>query len=115
MGVVVRDHEGRVLAAFSKMLHYLLGPLEVEVKALKEAVDFAWDVGIWYAHFECDSLLLSDVVRGVSNPSIAISNIVTGICHKLEAFGTMQMSHVEWRGYKPTHILAQYAKGIGNC
>ena len=46
MGVVVRDHEGSVLAAFSKMLHYLLGPLEVEVKALKEAVDFAWDVGI---------------------------------------------------------------------
>ena len=115
MGVVVRDHEGRVGAAFNKILHYLLGPLEAKVKALKEVVDFSWDVGIWYAHFECDSLLLSDVVRGVSNPSIAISNIVTGICHKLEALRTVRMSHVKRGGNKPTHILTQYAKGIGSC
>ena len=62
-------------------------------------------------HFECDSLLLSNVVQGVSLPWVAISNIVYGICHKLQAFRSMLMSHVRWGGNKPAHILAQYVKG----
>lgn len=46
VGAVIRDNEGRVVAALSKNLHYPLGPLEAEAKALEEAIDFAWDVGI---------------------------------------------------------------------
>ena len=41
MGVVIHDHEGRVVAALSKRLHYPLGPLEAEVKAIEEAMEFA--------------------------------------------------------------------------
>ena len=41
MGLVIHDHEGRVVVALSKRLHYPLGPLEAEVKAMEEIVEFA--------------------------------------------------------------------------
>lgn len=59
-------------------------------------------------------LLLSDAVRELSNPPVAISNIVYGICHKLQVFRSMQMLHVKWGGNKPVHILAKYAIRIGS-
>ena len=46
------------------------------MKALEEAVDFAWDVGIWNAHFECDSQLLSNAIICLSSPQVAICNTV---------------------------------------
>ena len=44
-----------VATAMSKKIHFPLGPLEAKTKPLEEVVDFAWDVGIRDAHFECDS------------------------------------------------------------
>lgn len=55
MGVVIRDHGCLVAATMSKRLNFPLEPLEVEAKAFEEAIDFAWDIGIRNAHFECDS------------------------------------------------------------
>ena len=59
-------------------------------------------------------LLLSDAVRELSNPPVAISNIVYGICHKLQVFQSIQMSHIKRRGNKPVHMLAKYAIRIGS-
>lgn len=47
------------------------------------------------AHFECDSQLVADAVLRASNPQVTISNIIAGICQKLQAFKTMQLSHVK--------------------
>ena len=41
IGVVICDHEGLVIAAMSKHLSLPLGPLEVEMKAMDEAMLFA--------------------------------------------------------------------------
>jgi len=83
VGVVIRDNEGRVVAALSKKLHYPSGPLEAKAKAFEEVVDFAWDIGIRDAHFKSDSVLLSNSIQDLSCPPVAISNIVFGICHRL--------------------------------
>ena len=45
-------------------------------------INFAWDVGIRDAHFECDSLVVCDAVRGLSTPLAGISNIVSSMCLK---------------------------------
>ena len=41
IGVVVRDHFGGVRAALSRKFHGLLGPLEIEAKAMEEGLRFA--------------------------------------------------------------------------
>ena len=41
-----------------------------------------------------------------------ISNIIAGICKKVQAFKTKQISHVKQIGNRPTHFVAQYAQGI---
>ena len=43
--MVIRDHEGRVVAALSKQVQQPLGPLEIEAKTMEVEVSFAWDVG----------------------------------------------------------------------
>ena len=106
VGVVIRDHEGLVVAALSKKLWYPLGPLEAEAKAMEEAVEFAWHVGIRDAHFECDSILVSDAVRGLTIPQVSISNIIYRICHCLKVFGFVQILHVKREVNTPPHILA---------
>ena len=46
IGVVIRDHECRVMTALSKKIHQLLRPLKAEAKAMEVDVFFAWDVRI---------------------------------------------------------------------
>ena len=55
IGVVVRDHEGSVVAALSKRMLLPLGPLEAKAKAMHEAVTFAKDIGLQDVIFETDS------------------------------------------------------------
>ena len=54
----------------------------------------------------------STAIEGLSCPPMAIFNIISGICHRLQAFLSMQVSHVRREENKPAHILAQYAKGL---
>ena len=51
VGVIIRDQGGLVATTLSKKVLCPLGPLEAKAKALEEAVDFAWDVGIRDVHF----------------------------------------------------------------
>ena len=76
VGAVIQDHEGQVVARLSKKLWYPLGPLEVEAKALEEAIEFAWEVGTHDAHFECDLLMVSNTVQELCCPPVVISKIV---------------------------------------
>ena len=46
----------------SKNIPYLLGPMEIEAKALEEEVLFAWDVGVREVIFECDSQIVAKTV-----------------------------------------------------
>lgn len=43
---------------------------------------------------------------------MTISNIAFEICHKLQVFCSVQLSHVRPEGNKLAHILAQYSKGL---
>ena len=56
--------------------------------------------------------MLSNAIEGLSCRPIAISNIVSVICHRLHNFRFVQVSHVRREGNKPVHILAQYAKDL---
>ena len=90
MGVVIRDDEGRVIAALSKEVQQPPGPLETEAKAMEVGVSFAWDVGIKEVILECDSKIVFDALLGLCTLPMIISNILAGVYHQLQDFRVVQ-------------------------
>lgn len=86
VGVLIQDHEGSMVTAMSKHLPLLLGPLEVEGKAMDEAVTFVWDIGVRDVVFETDSWIVFDALSRTITPPIAIANLIDIIHHKLHSF-----------------------------
>ena len=76
--VIIRDHEGSIIAALSKHQPLPLGPLEAEAKAMDEAVLFAWEVGIREAIFETDSSVVSDAIASSTTPPVSIVDVIAG-------------------------------------
>lgn len=95
IGVVVRDHEGSVLAALSKRLPLLLGPLEAEAKAMHEAVSYAKDIGLQDVIFEIDSTIVLNALTDISIAPANIDNVTQGTHHSLQAFQRTQIRHVK--------------------
>ena len=94
IGVVIRDHHGAVVAALSKKLKAPLGAIEVEAKAMEEAVNFVWDMGIRDFLFESDSLTMVNAMLCLTNPPSSISNIIAGSLSQLYKFREVNFSYV---------------------
>ncbi|XP_023917796.1 uncharacterized protein LOC112029338 [Quercus suber] len=62
IGVVIRDHQGLVIASCSKPVHQVLRSNDIEAKAAGWALSFALDVGVKRAVLEGDSLT---VIKGL--------------------------------------------------
>ena len=86
IGVVVRDHEGSVLAALSKRIPLPLGTLEAEVKAMEEAVYFARDIGLQDVMFETDSSTISGALTDTSTAPATVEDIIKGHPSQLARF-----------------------------
>ena len=86
IGVIIRDHEGSVIATLSQHLHLLLGLLEAEAKAMDVAASFAWDIGIRDMVFETDSKVVSGALCGTTTPQVSITDVIQGTIHRLQDF-----------------------------
>ena len=114
IGVVIRDHHGAVVAALSKKLKAPLGAIEVEAKAMEEAVSFAWEMGIRDCLFESDSLTVVNCMLRTYDPPSSITNIITGSLSQLYKFRDVHFSHVVRSGNMTAHTLAQFAVGVSD-
>lgn len=106
IGVVIRDHHDLVVAALSKKLKAPLGALEVEAKAMEEAVNFSWDMGIRVCIFESDALTVVTAMLRLTDPPSAIANNISGSLSQLFKFRSVHFSHVPRFGNKVAHTLA---------
>ena len=86
IGVIIRDHEGLVVAALSQHLHLPLGSLEAKAKAMDVAASLAWDMGIRDVVFETYSKVVSSALCGTTTPQVSITNIIQGTIHRLQDF-----------------------------
>ncbi|XP_075655031.1 uncharacterized protein LOC142625226 [Castanea sativa] len=69
VGVVIRDHRGRVIASCSKLVHQQLSSNEIEAFAAGWALSFALDVGVKRAILEGDSL---SVIKGLMEERLLV-------------------------------------------
>ena len=114
MGMVVRDWEGNVLAAMSKRIPAPLATLEAEAKSMETAVLFAWEMGFREVVCETDSLGLFQMLAGTTEAPTCIETIVTSILLLTQNFRFISFTHVKRQGNKPAHLLAQFARHIGD-
>ena len=108
IGVLIRDEQGQVVAALSQKINAPLGALEVEVKAVEVALQFARDVGISDFIMERDSLIVHNALCGISPPPSLVAGAL-GFCGM---FRQVDFSHIQRQGHKPAHLLAKHAKCI---
>ena len=114
IGVVIRDHHGVVMAALSKKLTAPLGALETKAKAMEEAVEFAWNMGIRDCVFESDAQIVTNAMLRLTDAPSSIANIVAGAVSHLHKFRSVQFCHVPRTGNKVAHTLAQFARGVSS-
>ena len=98
--MLIRDEQGRVVAAMSKNLQVPLGALEVEAKAVEMAVIFVRDIGIQNVIVESDSLVVYSVLQKEADVSPAIDNIIAGMLMQLQYFHKTEVRHTRWRGIR---------------
>ncbi|KAK9985868.1 hypothetical protein SO802_030819 [Lithocarpus litseifolius] len=114
IGVLVRDDQGRVIAALSKKIHAPLGAVEAEAKACEEGMQFAKDLGIQEFILEGDSLIIFRALAGLSSPPIAVDSVMQGLKSFSGEFCQVSFLHVRHQGNKAAHLLAKHAKGIAD-
>ncbi|KAK9986538.1 hypothetical protein SO802_031489 [Lithocarpus litseifolius] len=100
------------MAALSKKLKAPLGAVEVEAKAMEEAITFAWDMGIRDCIFESDALTIVNAMLRLTDPPSPIANNIASSLSHLFKFRSIQFNHVPRSGNKVAHTLAQVARGF---
>lgn len=112
LGIVVRDQWDNVATTMTKLVAAPLGPLEMEAKAMEEAILFAKDTGFPEVPSKSDSLTVIHSLNGVIVPPANIVNIISGSLHLLGSFRQVQFAYVHRSDNKAVHGLAQYARNI---
>ena len=105
---------GTVLAAMSKRIPTTLAVLEAEVKSMETVVQFVWEMGFREVYFETNSLTLRNILRGTSEAPASIETVMDSILAQMEKFRFVSFTHVKRDGNRPAHILAQFAKQVGD-
>lgn len=86
VGLVNRNEKGQMMGTVSKKIHYPLGALEVEAKAIEEGILFAWDLGLKNILLEGDSLAVIQPIKGASPRATSIQKIIEGLRWCLKKF-----------------------------
>ena len=113
IGVVIKDLQGRFMAALCRKIKAPLQVLEVEAKAYKVGMLLARHLGLRDGLLEGDSLTISNALKGISVPPTSVAAIVEGI-HVLGSEIDVNFSHVRRSGNKPAHIRAIQALSFVN-
>lgn len=114
LGVLIRDAEGRVVAACSKKINTPLGPLETEAKAFEFGLQFVRDMLVHDLVLEGDSLTIVNALKDGSPPPVSVAVVLYNIQSTSHVLRRVEFSHICRNGNKPAHVLAKHAKGIAD-
>ena len=114
VGVVIRDQQGRLLAALCRKIRAQMRALEVEPKAYEAGVLLARHLGLRNGVLEGDSLIISNALKNVVQSPTSVAAIVEGLHVLSPDVRIVGYSHVRRTGNKSAHILARQALSFVN-
>ena len=113
MGIVARDHVGRVLAMASSTCNQISHPTTAETLTAWQAVVLGVQLGATYLELEGDAL---EVVQDLNQPVHSWGRngpVVNDIKMLLQNFNAWKVSHVKGGQMGAAHCLAKLALSIG--
>lgn len=108
-GMVLRDEQGAVLAAFSKTVTGRFDVLKAEAKACLTAIQFCQGLGILHIHLEGDAQGVISAINSEHSDWSSMGVLVEDIKHELQSLQQWQLSFVRREGNQAAHTLANLA------
>jgi hypothetical protein len=108
-GIIVRDHEGLVLAARSFTRALMVEPVVAEALAGFYAVEFSRDMSFFDIFLEGDALQIVSAVKTNNQRWSKFGHIIDGIRSGLHHLRSWQIHHVKRDANSAAHTLAREA------
>uniref|UniRef100_A0A803NGJ4 Reverse transcriptase domain-containing protein n=1 Tax=Cannabis sativa TaxID=3483 RepID=A0A803NGJ4_CANSA len=109
VGAVVRNHQGQVIAAFSKPVQGCFRSDEMEAKALFHSINWVMQQQLPITHIETDALRVSMALNSSSIDLSCFSDLIMDVRYLLSSFSGVIVSHVKRNANHAAHGLAKYA------
>ena len=110
--MVIRNHQGFVIASLLQKISQAFAPLEVEVLAAAQALEFAAELGIKHTVLEGDSLMLIQVLKNGCVDLSPCGLLLDDVRYRSNFFTQLNYSYVKREGNKVVYCLAQYAVNV---
>jgi ribonuclease HI len=92
-GGVIRNHVGDWVGGFSRAIG-ITTSVQAELRALKDGLNLAIDLGILNLEIEMDSLVAVELVNSITTPNAFLSTIVTDCRSLMERFERCSLKHI---------------------
>uniref|UniRef100_A0A803NF84 RNase H type-1 domain-containing protein n=1 Tax=Cannabis sativa TaxID=3483 RepID=A0A803NF84_CANSA len=112
IGAILRDHDGMVVAALSKVVQGSFRSDEMEAKSLFHALNWATQSQLTITHIETDALRVSTALNSATNDLSSFSSLIFDVRCLLSFFPGVLVSHVKRSANQAAHGLAKFALGL---
>ncbi|KAM6557036.1 hypothetical protein CsatB_004055 [Cannabis sativa] len=112
IGVVIRNCQGAIIAAFSKPLLGNFASHEIEAKAIFHSLLWANQLEIQLGQVETDAMTVTNALYGRSNCISAFNDLINDVSCLLSFFPGVSVVHAKRTANKAAHYLARYALGL---
>jgi ribonuclease HI len=109
MGIILRNHEGKVRAAWSLSKPGLLEPAAAEAVSLFHGMKFCKELGISNLTLEGDSLVVISAIQKRDASSSRIGHLIGDIVEVWNSSPGWQFEHVRRESNRAAHGLAKAA------
>ncbi len=92
-GGVIRGHVGDWVGGFSRAIGVTTS-VQAELRALKDGLNLAIDLGILHLEIEMDSLVAVELVKSITTPNAFFSTIVTDCRSLMKRFEICSLKHI---------------------
>ena len=92
-GGIIRNHLGDWVGGFSRAIGYTTS-VQAELRALKDGLILAIDLGILNLEIEMDSLVAVELLNSITTPNAFLSSIVADCRYLMERFEHASLKHI---------------------
>jgi ribonuclease HI len=92
-GGVIRNHLGDWVGGYSRAIGHTTS-VQAELRALKDGLMLAIDIGILNLEIEMDSLVAVELLKSITSPNAFLSSIVIDCRYLMERFEHFSLKHI---------------------